>query len=332
MEQHILTEDQLIQLGADHGYTVTPWQVQRWRKFDLLPRPRRVPLGKGKGTRSEYPIGAGPQLQRLCQLHQQERRLHVLRFLLWREGFSVPFPAIKATLSTLALRPLRKVQQYSRSRDPFDAAEEMTTRIKPLLGRSQLGRDLLRRLSNPDDVESLLTTILHLFLGGTPSFATDFLEQETCERSLAELMIRGMGMERAQTDHIGDTGPWLPADVSGDFDRLSKEHLLSPKHLARTLTRASEADLMQARNDLDGLIIRLKEFASCIEALFGQGAFGFSSVMGQYFSDDPGLLAYLVLGLLRFRVMGYGPSMDSVEDTLRQALPNLQKAVSPIKL
>ena len=67
------------------GIVVSARQLQRWDKSDLLPRPRRRALGRGKGTQSLYPLSARAQLIELCRLRSGGvTRLDHLLFALWR--------------------------------------------------------------------------------------------------------------------------------------------------------------------------------------------------------------------------------------------------------
>lgn len=52
IEEGWLTAHQLQALAHNEGFSdVSLRQIERWRKARLLPRPRRVSLGRGKGMR-----------------------------------------------------------------------------------------------------------------------------------------------------------------------------------------------------------------------------------------------------------------------------------------
>src|SRR5260370_17031784 len=94
MEEHWVTVDQLLALAAAEGFhlpEITARKIERWRKERLLPRPRRISLGLGQGTRSEYPPETGRQLLALCRLRRRfPHDLDAVRFVLWCQPY--PFP------------------------------------------------------------------------------------------------------------------------------------------------------------------------------------------------------------------------------------------------
>lgn len=78
-----------MQLAADAGFEVSGYQLERWRREGLIPRPKQIGLGRGKGSIVLHPEGTGRQLLALLRFKQQDRRLSTVGWRLWGEGFPV---------------------------------------------------------------------------------------------------------------------------------------------------------------------------------------------------------------------------------------------------
>ncbi len=92
----IMNEDELIALAAREGYVISPRQLERWHKADLIPRPEVIPpLTFGGGNRSAYPYHIGPQVLAICRYLEQKRNIDAVRFWLWLEGYQITLSLIK---------------------------------------------------------------------------------------------------------------------------------------------------------------------------------------------------------------------------------------------
>lgn len=93
-------DTQLIQALAELGLTVSPYQLERWRAAELLPRNRRRGLGRGKGSVSELDGETVERATTLARVAGQGRELpgtHVLdRFV---QGQPVAEEAVRAAYS-----------------------------------------------------------------------------------------------------------------------------------------------------------------------------------------------------------------------------------------
>ncbi len=171
------TAEQLLVVATSENYTVSLRQLERWRKQDLLPRPRVIHLGQGPGTCSVYPPGTDQQLLAVCRLYGKKRNAHHVRWYLWMEGYPIPLPTIRKMLDALVLAPMRKLQKTSGQADGFDAAEVVVRQALPSLGRSRRGRALRKRLNNNEaDIQSAMTMFFALLFGAEDlSFHSDLL-------------------------------------------------------------------------------------------------------------------------------------------------------------
>jgi hypothetical protein len=220
-----LSRDELISLCASAGYAVTPRQLERWRKADLLPRPRREHLGKGKGTRSRYPEGTAPQLLALCELHFSGgpgRRLDELRVALWLKGFSIPLAPLKRSLIAL-VEPLKTdweaIKGKGSDSDRFDVAEKAAR----LIANAQIRRgtslaQVRRHLPDARDIQSCFTYLFQLLQGEVPLFAGSGLEAEHGERTPGEILELGLGLEAARTVSVAGAPPWLTGPKGEGLD------------------------------------------------------------------------------------------------------------------
>lgn len=315
------TAEQLLAVATSENYTVSLRQLERWRKQDLLPRPRTIHLGRGRGACSVYPPGTDQQLLAVCRLYAKKRNAHHVRWHLWMEGYPIPLPVIRKTLNALVLAPIRKLQRASGLDDGFDVAEALAGRALPSLGRSRRGRALRKRLNDNDaDVQSAMTLFFGLLFGAEDlSFHSDLLEEEVGELSPAQILLRTLGLERALTDRIGDGEPWLQSDVAETFQDASEKRLFSLAELGLALERASREELDQAREQSDLFVWGLHVMVPSLEARFGPGAFGLAIVHEIPF-DDPAGRAFLLLGFLCWRNKGLSSGIDQLLAAFR-ALP-----------
>ena len=190
----------------------TERQLERWRKNDLIPRPRLHSLGRGKGVRSDYPPGTCEQLVALLELHRRERRLNRLRFALWRQGFPISPVATKKTLDKLAFGSEHQYRKELRGKSPAEAAADAATWAMPDLLHSQMGRRVHKLLGSEAAVHHLFTSMIQLGLGGGHVFTQPGTPDTSGQQPVAELLLQALGLDAARRVGIGDAGPWLTGD------------------------------------------------------------------------------------------------------------------------
>src|SRR5260370_30190648 len=95
-----MNEDELIALAAKHGCKISPRQLERWHKADLIPRPEVTPPEAfAQGNRSTYPDEAGLRVPAVCRLMERQRNLNALHFWLWlEEDVPISLPLLKKTI------------------------------------------------------------------------------------------------------------------------------------------------------------------------------------------------------------------------------------------
>lgn len=332
MEEHWLTIDQLLALAAAEGFQtpeITTRKIERWRKARLLPHPRLIRLGR-KGTRSEYPPETGRQLLALCRLRRRfPHDLDAIRFRLWYERYSLSIDDVKQSMEQL-LTPLLRTLPLDTS-DSLSAAEELASQARSKRIRSSSGRRRLKQLRNTSEVDTVLTAIFQLMLGDVPGF-TAHAEEELGERPLAELFLDVLGLNRAQTDRIGEVKPWLPQDnneIARQLEGMAEGQFLSLPALLQTLKDADTKQLAQARADLVRLLPGFKRTAKAMEGMFGPNAFGFG--LFRELPNDPAFLVLFLSLLVRLRTTPHSTGIDEIKATLQNSKPDYQRTLAFLK-
>lgn len=325
MEESWLTVEELLALAAAEGFQtpeITARKIERWRKEHLLPGPRRIALGRPRGTRSEYPPGTGQQLLALCRLRRRfPHDLDAIRFGLWLERYPLPLDDVKRSVEQL-LQPLMRTLPLNAT-DPLAAVERLLSQKQAAPRRSR-SRYRLKQLSNPSDVEAVQIAMLQLALGDVPSF-TAHAEEALGERSLTDLFVEMLGLDRAQTDRVGDVKPWLPTDngeLARQLEDMAQKQVLSLSVLLQTLKNASAKQLAQARADFKRML-GFKQAAKVLETMLGPNAFGFG--IFREFPQDPAFHAWLLLFLLHAKTTALHVGVDEVGASLRNTLPDYQR-------
>jgi len=331
MEEHWLTVDQLLALAAAEGFhppEITARKIERWRKADLLPRPRLIRLRR-HGTRSEYPPETGKRLLALCRLRRRfPHDLDAIRFGLWYKRYLLPIDDVKRSMEQLLTPLLHALPLHAP--DPLATAEHLASQMQSKPLRSSSGQRL-KRLRNTGEIDTMVTAIFQLALGDVPGF-TAHAEEEFGERSLAELFVDVLGLDRAQTDRIGEVKPWLPQDsneLARQFEEMAVGQFLSLPAQLQTLKDANSRQLAQARTDLVRLLPGFKRATKAMEGMFGPNAFGFG--LFRELPNDPVFLVLFLSLLVRLRTTPHSAGIDEIEATLQNSKPNYQRTLAFLK-
>jgi hypothetical protein len=331
MEEHWLSVDQLLVLAASESFLppeITARKIERWRKERLLPRPRLVRLGRGRGTRSEYPPETGKILLALCRLRRRfPHDLDAIRFGLWLVGYQLPIDYVKRSMERL-LSPLSQAIPLD-TPDPLATAEQLAAEVQSKRLRSSNSRHL-KQLRNTFEVSAVMTAAFQLLLGDVPGF-TAHAEEEYGERSLTEMFVEALGLNRAQTDRIGEVKPWLPQGnnkLAIQLENMAIEQFLSLPTLLQTLKGANAKQLAQARSDLARLH-GFKQVAKAMESMFGPNAFGFG--LFRELPSDPAFLVLFLALLIRLRATPHSVGLDEIKATLQNSKQDYQRFLALMK-
>lgn len=318
-----MTERQLLTAARRQGCKVSADQLKRWRRAELIPRPIQThPTGQ-LGSQATYPPGTLTRLLAVCELRKRFRRLERIRFELWWSGhYAGAMAPIRAFLIAQLEGLLTELREHrDRFDDPFDAAEAATSDSNPHLRHR--GLRTMRRLAKDDqDFGSAMFAILLDLFGGEPAW--DLKSGD--EPSLAELVERATGVERAKTDRLFSGERLLPAttsivDTIQDFGQ-SIFNLDDPGWAIR---EASDAQLVTARVQARLIVQGLPAVAHIVAARYGRDHAGLS-VLGALDSTDPVLVTVVVQwALLMPSLMTTEAETTTVAKTLDALAVNADK-------
>ena len=334
-----LSVSELISLAGSEGCEIMDRQVERWHKEeDLLPHPQQVHVPGIRGSRTLYPAATGPQLRTLCQLVKQNEgqrpNFDEWRILLWLQGYAIPIDRVRRSIQALALPSLRVLRRVLPKgsvhfRDHLEAAEHLARELLPYLRQAGMGGIIREQLPEIPDQLSFLTMQIQLLLGDTPAF--DSVEEyidpdiDARDKSLPELALKTYGLQRAQTDRILGTKPWLPLNFIPSLMTLAKSGIIYWRHMRRVLMTATAEELKQARIDRQVWFVALPQVARAVEAIFGENALGFGIfrlIDDMMPKDDVAVQAFQIVAALMLRNAAiYDTQIAEGIDQLLQVLP-----------
>lgn len=139
------SSEELIELAAGAGFDdVTRVKLAQWHRFGLLPKPRKKPLGQGKGSVSLYPAQTGPWLLDLLRIHKHERRLVYVAWRLWWAEWPVPMARVREFMTRIASKLDQEREAVGGLSEGERAAasarlhdKELQPGARPVLGRAR---------------------------------------------------------------------------------------------------------------------------------------------------------------------------------------------------
>ena len=272
---------------------VSARRIVDWHQRGLLPRPRRVHKGKGKGTEGRYPTGTLEQLRFLIRLKTEEhiRTVSVMRLRLWIEGYTIPIGQVREDI--LSLLP-----------DPGA--------MKPELARDKAEKDMSQyRASKRRKKFALETDLLTLAYGG--NYVTYHSDKE---------FEKVMDLQGASTDSINGVGPWLPTDVGEHMSEYAKNGLFDFHVMAYSVKRADDKGMLEARKVVCDLM-SVHPIINDLQRLIGRKRLGLDAVSRitlAPFKNPALLLAFFI----HSQEIGINYSLGALE-SLKQLSPMLHE-------
>jgi len=304
MEGEELTEEQLIDFAKQHGCgDVNHWKLERWHKEDVIQRPVVEHLGYGKGTRSTYPIEAGPQVLAVYRLLKATRNFDVVRFQLWQEGYSISLSILKETIRQLVPHLRWKVPQQEKKK--YNVVERRVNTILQKI-RGPFFRFLFNRFGKKlEDLQSFIHIQLSLVYG-IPLIFEPSHDQD--ELSATDIFAQGLGLE---------AWTFLPKDLTADFQQFSDKGILSISNMNAVLESAIEEDLRRAhmRSELMALLFEGFEMMGILPKLLHSLRLSMST---------PSFQALSVVFLLHLEKHGYADNMDGLLKVCRMHIPRFR--------
>jgi hypothetical protein len=286
-------------------------QLKRWRRAELIPRPRQThPTGR-RGSDAVYPPGTLTQLLAVCELRKRFKKLDRIRFELWWPGeYGGGTDPIRAFLTTELERPLTELREFrDRFRDPVKAAGAVVA--GPISDLRHPGLRAMRRFAEGNEnVRSVVyALLLELFGGQVPwdhdtsagialllnLFGKDVIsEVGTLEPSLRTLADRASGFERAKTDQL-DSGTTLFAadeNIVDTIRTLFRQRMFDLDDPGWAIWKATDEELEIARMRAR-LVSGLSSWARLAAARYGRDYAGLT-LLNAMDSRDPTTVAVLV--------------------------------------
>ena len=248
---------ELLTLARQQGYPISAYQLARWHRAGLLPRPKLHPLKEGRGTCSRYPPDTGEQLLLLCSLRTHERRLAHLAWQVWLAGYRVEYRIIHTQLHQAAIRISHWTQWFAGFKQTVSQhnAEQALDRIEryaegPL--RLQPLRRIRKRIGRAH-FSTFLSRLLDLAMedNGKRACLADEHERQLDVRIVA----RGLGLEKRFVSRTEALDSYLVGFLLPHlrwFFRWSQE--LDWEELVEHVTTF---EVLQARDDLCTWLMRL---------------------------------------------------------------------------
>src|SRR5271169_4349201 len=97
MPQPEETLKEILRYARERGCRPSPHQIHRYQQNGLIPKPRLVGLGQGKGTEARYQHGTGAQLVAALKA-AKSKSFRLARWRLWWEGWRIDSAWIKKDL------------------------------------------------------------------------------------------------------------------------------------------------------------------------------------------------------------------------------------------
>ncbi len=267
---------------------------KKWRTAGLLPRPIARPgRGRGPGRDSLYPAGTSAQLCRVLELRattlKAGKRFQPgkVRWQLWWEGWPIDAERIWADLSARCDEIGGLVTAMWRDGEPTPFCREQVAAMAAGNLPTPL-REVRQRVGRERFTETYFL-LLELSAGAfrgwdAPERRTEFL--------------RATELDRGRHDRIGTVAPWLRGSLDAQLRMLSQ--LVQPSAMRDALDATRDTQLIEARTELQRLILVLHRIRTLVEQLRGPGAFGLALVPDPE-QLTPSLKQLLLLGWVVIR-------------------------------
>jgi hypothetical protein len=173
----------LVQELADRGLVAGYRAIEDWAARGLAPAPARRPLGRGRGTASEYPPGAVDQYAAVASVMRRGRPWQVSVLKLLVRGY---LPA-RENLVRQAFADLLAPPAAGPGEDALDRAEQVaaqaaaTRAVRPILRGFERNLRRSRQVLEPGtEIAAAATGVmatLALILAGEPEWSADALTE-----------------------------------------------------------------------------------------------------------------------------------------------------------
>lgn len=287
----------LVVRAQQAGFNVPAEQIARWNRAGLLPRPHQHGLGQGRGSEIQYPIGTGDQLMALCFFHRQFRKLNVVGWYLWLNGFEVDRKYWIFVLTSAAdlferNRKILKEKLVDTSQNIVSlrrAGDKLLRNLADVgLGSGQMRR--LRRRVGKAQIGEFCRIMLTIWAG---AYRSDREANERDRQAEREIIVSGFGLRRAWIDRTADDDTLLNEPIEPDLEKFSVQIGRIAKAKMLRAIRSDEIEL--ARDELRLLFLGLTVTYYELKNKSGPHAFGLGVITDFGTITDIKLQALLIL-------------------------------------
>jgi hypothetical protein len=177
-------------------------------------------------------------------------------------------------------------------------------------------------------------------------FAGFQVDPETGEDEAA-LLEKSWGLERARSDRLANSGPWLEGDLGPDMIKLAR--LMASTQLAEVAEATADEELDVARQEFRQFIVTMSTAARMLQHQFGPDAFGYGMLARIFDFKSARGQATALLGWMALRQdeavrQGMGQlaglraqaqateRLAEIVEQMREAVPELADLLSPERL
>ena len=244
-----VSREELLRQLRKEGYRVSKAQLKRWHRARLVEPPRRKPLGRGRGTVSEYPQGALLQAAAVAHLLRQVRDLEMVEWYLWCYGL-LRASRGRAFLQRAVRTRVKWAQEALRAyeREERDSLVDGVAR-GPL--PATLGR--LRRKFRAEDLLRLQQLWRELAAGSTGAIGSPYEDDLLLLVRAGQVVLGGGNTDKKELREVKDLlerhGPRVAWPL---LEPMAKA--FSGPNLLQALDRISDRDLNRLRNEARTLL------------------------------------------------------------------------------
>ena len=266
----------LVLRVQEAGFVVTTEQIARWNRAGLLPRLHQHGLGRGHGSEIQYPVGTGDQLIALCFFHSKFRKLSVVGWYLWLNGFEVErkywvLPLTSAAEFFERNRNTLKQKLVDNSQNIVSLRRAGDKLLRSLadgsLGNGQMRR--VRRRVGRAQIGEFCRIMLTIWAG---AYRSDGEANEQDREAEREIIVSGFGLRRAWIDRTADHYTLLNGPIEPDLEKISVQIGRITK--AKMLRVIQSDQIESARDELRLLFLGLTVTYNELKNKHGIHAFG----------------------------------------------------------
>jgi hypothetical protein len=322
------TNEMLIAVAKEHGYTISKRQLAEWHRIGLLPEPHQI-YREQPGSTSVYPRGTSERLLVLCSCRKRNpHNLGDVAWGMWWQGLEVPEHYIRSLLCQVTAKwgeQRGKLRTERSSRNSKTAPTFKLSRLaQTAIDKAQNARSAIslvrqaRKRTGSFNFPTMVRVLLEVAIGAFPGFDTG-VNTKTADEDRA-IVEAGLGLQRARTDRLSGR-PWLNGDTGETLHLLSST--LEQYPIGYDLDNIDIGELARTRDEVWTYVTFMQSYSAFLERAFGRGAFGmtvFGWIIRRLKPADQG---FILLFWRSARAAGLGAHLDQILEVARHWIGEL---------